>query len=91
MTVRFTADQARKAVEETFAPYLPGEVYERIKKVASAGRLWAVFEANRWDDSLTDRLVDDGYGVRFARLGEVVLVTWGNEPRKLMEGGGNDG
>ncbi len=84
MTFKFTAEQAREAVAGARALYSSEEVYNRIRELAEMGFTQAIFDSDRWSGELTGMLSKDGYGLW---IGAQVSVTWGKEPRKLMEGG----
>lgn len=87
MEFKFTADQAREAVAGVRVPHSPEVVYNRIRELAEMGLVQAIFNSDRWCDELTGMLSRDGYSLWFVSRDGVVYVTWGKEPRKLMEGG----
>lgn len=87
MAFKITADQAREVAAGVRVPYPPEEVYNRIRELAEMGFTQAIFNSDRWSNELTGMLSKDGYSLWFVPRDGAVYVTWGKEPRKLMEGG----
>lgn len=76
MGIRFTADQARKAVEEARVPLKIETVYAHIERLAKRSHVSAVFVLKAWSDELTETLAEDGYSLRARPRDNEMWVTW---------------